>query len=31
LFAVVETGFEPRTVELKDGTKVHLRPIVPED
>jgi len=31
LFAVIGTGFEPRTVELKDGTKVHLRPIVPED
>ena len=23
--------FEPRTIELKEGTKVHLRPIVPED
>ena len=25
------TGFEPRTLELNDGTKVHVRPIVPED
>ena len=25
------TGFEPRTVELRDRTRVHLRPIVPED
>ena len=24
-------GFEPRTLELTDGTKVHIRPIVPED
>jgi RimJ/RimL family protein N-acetyltransferase len=24
-------GFEPRTLELTDGTKVHVRPIVPED
>jgi ribosomal protein S18 acetylase RimI-like enzyme len=24
-------GFEPRVLELKDGTKVHVRPIVPED
>jgi ribosomal protein S18 acetylase RimI-like enzyme len=24
-------GFEPRTLELKDGTKVHVRPIVPDD
>lgn len=28
---MIGTGFEPRTVELKDGTKVHLRPIAPED
>lgn len=28
---MVSTGFEPRTAELKDGTKVRLRPIVPED
>jgi GNAT superfamily N-acetyltransferase len=28
---VTSTGFEPRTVELREGTKVHLRPIVPED
>ena len=25
------TGFEPRILELTDGTKVHVRPIVPED
>jgi RimJ/RimL family protein N-acetyltransferase len=24
-------GFEPRVMELRDRTKVHLRPIVPED
>jgi len=24
-------GFEPRVLELSDGTKVHIRPIVPED
>ncbi|HEY3195254.1 MAG TPA: GNAT family N-acetyltransferase [Candidatus Dormibacteraeota bacterium] len=24
-------GFEPRTLELSDGTAVHVRPIVPED
>ena len=24
-------GFEPRVLELQDGTKVHVRPIVPED
>ncbi|HEV3103473.1 MAG TPA: GNAT family N-acetyltransferase [Candidatus Dormibacteraeota bacterium] len=24
-------GFEPRVLELGDGTKVHVRPIVPED
>ena len=28
---VTSTGFEPRVVELRYGTKVHLRPIVPED
>ncbi len=28
---VTSTGFEPRVIELRDGTKVHLRPIVPED
>jgi len=28
---VTSTGFESRTVELSEGTKVHLRPIVPED
>lgn len=25
------TGFAPRDLELKDGSKVHVRPIVPED
>jgi ribosomal protein S18 acetylase RimI-like enzyme len=25
------TGFEPRKLELTDGTKVYVRPIVPED
>jgi ribosomal protein S18 acetylase RimI-like enzyme len=25
------TGFEPHVVELRDRTKVHLRPIIPED
>jgi len=28
---MVSAGFEPRVIELKDGTKVHLRPIAPED
>ncbi len=28
---MAEPGFEPRILELTDGTKVHLRPIVPED
>lgn len=28
---VAITGFEPLTLELKDGTKVHVRPIVPDD
>jgi len=28
---VTSTGFESRTLELSEGTKVHLRPIVPED
>ncbi len=28
---MVSTAFESRTVELGDGTKVHLRAIVPED
>ena len=28
---VTSTGFEPRVVELRDRTKIHLRPIVPED
>jgi RimJ/RimL family protein N-acetyltransferase len=28
---VAITGFEPRTLELNDRTKVHVRPIVPAD
>src|SRR5690348_3472016 len=28
---MVATGFEPRTIELRDGSKVELRPIAPED
>ena len=28
---VTSTGFEPKVVELRDRTRVHLRPIVPED
>ncbi len=28
---MVSTGFEARVIELRDGSKVHLRPIVPED
>ncbi len=28
---MVSTGFEARVIELKDGTKVDLRPIAPED
>jgi RimJ/RimL family protein N-acetyltransferase len=28
---VAGTGFQPRTLELTDGTKVLVRPIVPED
>jgi ribosomal protein S18 acetylase RimI-like enzyme len=28
---MVSAGFEPRVIELKEGTKVHLRPIAPED
>jgi RimJ/RimL family protein N-acetyltransferase len=28
---VVSTGFDARTVELRDGTKLHIRPIVAED
>lgn len=28
---VAITGFEPQTLELKDGTKVHVRSIVPDD
>ena len=29
--AVISAGFQPKVVELRDRTKVHLRPIVPED
>ena len=29
--AVVSTAFDARTIELRDGTKLQLRPIVPED
>jgi RimJ/RimL family protein N-acetyltransferase len=28
---MAKPGFEPRTLELTDRTKVHVRPIVPED
>ena len=28
---MVSTGFDPRTIELRDGTKLHIRPIVAED
>jgi ribosomal protein S18 acetylase RimI-like enzyme len=28
---VAITGFEPRVLVLRDGTRVHIRPIVPED
>lgn len=28
---MLSTGFEPRVVELRDGTRVRLRPIAPED
>src|SRR5207247_8156272 len=28
---MVSTGFESRVIELREGTKVHLRPITPED
>jgi GNAT superfamily N-acetyltransferase len=28
---MTEVGFDPRTLDLTDGTKVHVRPIVPED
>jgi RimJ/RimL family protein N-acetyltransferase len=28
---VVSTGFDARTIELRDGTKLRLRPIAPED
>jgi RimJ/RimL family protein N-acetyltransferase len=29
--SVVSAVFDPRTIELRDGTKLHIRPIVPED
>jgi RimJ/RimL family protein N-acetyltransferase len=29
--SVAVAGFEPSILELRDGTKVHVRPIVPED
>jgi GNAT superfamily N-acetyltransferase len=28
---MVSTGFDGRIIELRDGTKLHLRPIAPED
>jgi ribosomal protein S18 acetylase RimI-like enzyme len=28
---MAEPGFEPRILELTDGTKIHVRPIVPDD
>jgi GNAT superfamily N-acetyltransferase len=28
---MVSTVFDPRTIELRDGTRLHIRPIVPED
>src|SRR5439155_620295 len=28
---MVSTGFESRVIELREGSKVHLRPITPED
>jgi GNAT superfamily N-acetyltransferase len=28
---MVSSGFEPRVIELKDRTRVHVRPIAPED
>jgi GNAT superfamily N-acetyltransferase len=28
---VAIAGFEPKTLELQDGTKIHVRPIIPED
>src|SRR5579872_4343567 len=31
LLAVPSPQFEPRVLELKGGTKVHIRPIAPED
>src|SRR5438093_11435107 len=31
LVGVVATGFESRVIELRDGSKVHLRPIAAED
>src|SRR5438094_10031228 len=31
LVGVVAAGFESRVIELRDGTKIHVRPIAPED
>ncbi|HEV2141023.1 MAG TPA: GNAT family N-acetyltransferase [Candidatus Dormibacteraeota bacterium] len=28
---MVSTGFDARTLELRDGTRLHIRPIVPDD
>jgi len=28
---MTSVGYEPRVIELRDGTEVHLRPIAPED
>src|SRR5437899_7384627 len=28
---MAQVGFEPRVLELTDGTRVHIRPIVPDD
>jgi GNAT superfamily N-acetyltransferase len=29
--SVISAVFDPRTIELRDGSKLHIRPIVPED
>src|SRR6266699_2035671 len=31
VLGMASPGFEPQVLELKDGTKIHVRPIVPED
>jgi RimJ/RimL family protein N-acetyltransferase len=31
LAVVAVSGFEPRAIELSDGSRVHVRPIVPDD